>query len=114
MAGARCESRCGGGTNGEECNEYCPCGEELECDAREHECLCPPGWTGTDCRQSCPDGFFGRGCREPCPECGNGEGILVIGLVLWKKGARIIALGFLDFFEMLPVRLDWMHWDENC
>ncbi|CAG0889464.1 unnamed protein product [Darwinula stevensoni] len=112
--GEKCEVPCPEGTYGPDCAMNCTCRNEGVCNASDGKCVCQDGWTGNECEKPCPRGFFGRGCGQTCTECGNGEGILVIGLVLWRRGARIITLGFLDFFEMLPVRLNWMHWDENC
>ncbi|NWX22108.1 MEG10 protein, partial [Aegotheles bennettii] len=37
------------------------------------ECMCPPGWTGHDCKHPCTSGRWGQHCDNTCA-CNNSDG----------------------------------------
>ncbi|XP_078584900.1 uncharacterized protein LOC144867019 [Branchiostoma floridae x Branchiostoma japonicum] len=51
------------------CEEVCDCLQGASCD-RWAGCVCPPGWTGTNCQTKCPHGTYGKRCVKYC-NCHN-------------------------------------------
>lgn len=47
--GQECTMSCARGTYGVNCTAKCDCGQSALCDPIDGECICPPGFTGTQC-----------------------------------------------------------------
>ncbi|GBN71758.1 Protein draper [Araneus ventricosus] len=67
----RCDEVCSSGTWGVYCSQQCACQNDAKCMPSTGQCLCTPGWKGTNCDQSCDEGTYGQNCSENC-ECRNG------------------------------------------
>ncbi|CAH1233049.1 TIE1 [Branchiostoma lanceolatum] len=49
------------------CSSDCPvCYNGGVCHDQTGECVCPPGFMGTNCRTACPSGLFGKTCSFSC------------------------------------------------
>ncbi|KAL2100137.1 hypothetical protein ACEWY4_004531 [Coilia grayii] len=52
---------------GPDCSRSCPdCANGGVCHDETGECLCPPGFKGSNCEIVCGEGRFGRTCKERC------------------------------------------------
>ncbi|GFU53094.1 multiple epidermal growth factor-like domains protein 10 [Trichonephila clavipes] len=65
-----CDEVCNFGTWGLDCTETCVCKNGAICLPVTGQCLCTPGWQGTECGESCEEGKFGQDCMKDC-QCRN-------------------------------------------
>nr|XP_039260980.1 multiple epidermal growth factor-like domains protein 11 [Styela clava] len=56
------------------CGRTCKCKNGGFCDDKTGECVCPPGFKGTNCESACGGNRFGADCQFSCKQGGSSYG----------------------------------------